>query len=152
MDDEVRDALAMIARHVQAFLSGNRKALHELCDVLTSGRFSEETVDAALEAIIELAVEEVDMEEKVDSEYQSAGASSAEKLPLSAEAYMYLVQLRKSGAISTVAEEVLMERVSESASDEVSLEDLKRALAEVSGDPLDSLLPSSDEGNPPTVH
>ena len=65
---------------------------------------------------------------------------------------MYLVELRKSGAISTLAEEVLMERVTAGVSDEVSLEDLKKALAEVSRDPLNSLLPSSDDGDPPSVH
>ncbi|KPJ59610.1 MAG: hypothetical protein AMJ46_10330 [Latescibacteria bacterium DG_63] len=151
MDDEVRNALALIVRHVQAFLNGNRKALHKLCDILTSGTYSEETVDTALEAIIELAADEVDLESKCESACEIPGTSNAEKLPLSPEAYMYLVELRKTGAISTLAEEVLMETVSASASEEVTLDELKRALAEVSGDPLGSLLPS-DEGDPPTVH
>jgi uncharacterized protein Smg (DUF494 family) len=152
MDEEVRDVLAAIGRHVQSFLNGNRRALHELCDVLTSGTYSEESVDAAVEAVMELAVEGSGLEQRVESASRIPGASSAENLPLSPEAYLYLVQLRESGAISTLAEEVLMERVSASASEEVSLDDLKKALEEVSGDPLDSLLPSSDEGDLPTVH
>ena len=152
MDDDVKNALALIARHVHAFLNGNRRALHELSDILTSGGFSEDTVDAALETIIELAAEEAELEEKAEASDMSEGACNAEKLPLSPEAYMYLVELRRAGAISTLAEEVLMDRVSASASVEVSLEDLKSALAEVSTDPLNSLLPSAEEGDPPTVH
>ncbi|UCF79195.1 MAG: DUF494 family protein [Candidatus Eiseniibacteriota bacterium] len=152
MEEEVRNALALIARHVHSFLNGNRRALHELSDILTSGSFSEEVVDAALGAIIELAADEAGLDENVELACGSQTAPSAEKLPLSPEAYLYLVELRRSGAISTVAEEVLMERVSASVSDEVSLEDLKKALAEVSKDPLNSLLPPSEERDPPTVH
>jgi hypothetical protein len=152
MEDSVKDALALIARHVQAFLNGKTGALHELCDILVSGRFSEETVEQALETIIELAIEEAALERKEGLLETHQSGYNAEKLPLSPEADVYLSELRSSGAINSLTERALMERVAVGASGEVSVEDIKRAIAEVVADPYSSFLLSSEEGDNPTVH
>jgi hypothetical protein len=152
MEDSVKDALALIAHHVQAFLNGKTGALHELCDILVSGRFSEETVEQALEAIIELAIEEAELEEKESPLETGESSYNADRLPLSPEAHVYLSELRSSGAINTLTERAVMEKVAVGPSGEVSVEDIKKAMAEVVADPYTSFLLSSEEGDSPTIH
>jgi FtsZ-binding cell division protein ZapB len=152
MEDSVRDALALIARHVQAFLNGKTGALHELCDILLSGRFSEETVKEALETIIELAIEEAELEEKESLLETRESSYNAEKLPLSPEAHVYLSELRSSGAINTLTERALMEKVAVGTTGEVSVEDIKKAMVEVVADPYTSFLLSSENLDNPTIH
>jgi hypothetical protein len=152
MEDSVKDALALIAHHVQAFLNGKTGALHELCDILVSGKFSEDTVEEALETIIELAMEEAELEEKERLLETRETSYGADKLPLSPEAHLYLSELRSSGAIDTLAERALMEKVVIGVSGEVGVEDIKRAMVEVVKDPYTSFLLSSEERDNSTVH
>jgi len=152
MEDSVKDALALIAHHVQAFLNGKTGALHELCDILVSGKFSRDTVEEALEAIIELAMEEAELEEKESLLETGETGYDADKLPLSPEAHVYLSELRSSGAIDTLTERALINRVEVGVSGEIGVEDIKRAMAEVVRDPYTSFLFSAEEGNNSTVH
>ncbi|MCX5799781.1 MAG: hypothetical protein NTX17_00075 [Candidatus Eisenbacteria bacterium] len=152
MEDSVKDVLALIARQVQAFLNGKNGALHELCDILVAGKFSKETVEEALEAIIELAIEEVELEEKENLLETGETSYEAERFPLSPEAHVYLSELRSTGAINILTERALMEKVVIGSSGEVGVEDLKKAMAEVVADPYSVLLLSSGEGDSPTIH
>jgi hypothetical protein len=152
MEDSVKDALALIAHQVQAFLNGKTGALHELCDILVSGKFSQDTVEEALETIIELAMEEAELEEKESLLETGETSYDADKFPLSPEAHSYLSELRSSGAIDTLTERALMEKVVIGVSGEVGVEDIKRAMAEVVRDPYTSFLLSAEEGDNSTVH
>lgn len=152
MEDSIREALALIARHVQAFLNGKTGALHELCDILVSGKFSEGTVKEALETIIELAVEQAELEDNESLLETGASNYESERLSLSPEAHAYLSELRSSGAINLITERALMERVAAATTGEVGIEDIKRAMEEVVADPYTSYLLSTENLDNPTIH
>jgi len=152
MGDSVRDALELIARQVQAFLNGKTGALHELCDILVSGRFSESTVKEALETIIELAGEETELDDKESLLESGSDDYDSRQVSLTPEAQALLTELRSSGALNVVTERAVLERVAASTTGEVGVEDLRKAMEELVADPYSSFLISSDNPDSPTIH
>ena len=117
MDDNVREMMVVIIEQLKAYVEGDEDALHELSEVLDSGRYDAQLVGQAFELIFR-ALEPYGRE---DFSFENARERTSVRVPTGSEralllsnpAYGYLFALLEKGDVTPEQFEEIMARARE---------------------------------------
>jgi uncharacterized protein Smg (DUF494 family) len=122
----VRRLLCLVARSVEDYVEGDETALESLGQALDEGTFTEDQVQTALLALRSLAGEALGMGEEAPGaapgRWSQRVLSEQERESLSPEAWGYLLDLRRRGALDPEQFERVLDRLATSGMRRVGVE------------------------------